>query len=255
MNKECNCTTCSCNKQQDTASINKKQAKAIKSLNEMNYNPEESIKEKMFKAYLKVQELGTYNMFDPRAIDLAQELGGVEIEKSDWADMMTNYSKYKAEFGDDISEDLDLGHQDNEPHMLKADLYRISKYAIELYKMMDQFDGKGEVDFPHWWQSKIIKAKEMMVAAKHYLDFEVKKPQIDALSNSLEENNEERQFELNTPKKVLSAIRHEYGPTPTMDSVADFVLTNDLDDDMIADLIGHFRYDPDDFLDALEKAE
>jgi hypothetical protein len=80
-----------------------------------------------------------------------------------------------------ISEDLDLGHQDDEPHMLKADLYRIGKYAMELYKMVDQFEGEQEVDFPHWWQSKIIKAKEMLVSAKHYLDFELKEPQIDAV--------------------------------------------------------------------------
>ena len=80
-----------------------------------------------------------------------------------------------------ISEDLDLGHQDDEPHMLKSDLYRIGKYVMELYKMVDQFEGKQEVDFPHWWQSKIIKAKEMLVSAKHYLDFELKEPQLDAM--------------------------------------------------------------------------
>jgi hypothetical protein len=82
-----------------------------------------------------------------------------------------------------ISEDLDLGHQDNEPHMLKSDLYRIGKYAMELYKMVDQFEGEQEVDFPHWWQSKIIKAKDMLISAKHYLDFEIKEPQIDAMVN------------------------------------------------------------------------
>ena len=78
-------------------------------------------------------------------------------------------------------EDLDLGHTDDEPHMLKADLYRIGKYAMELYKMVDQFEGEQEVDFPHWWQSKIIQAKSMLVSAKHYLDFETKEPQIDAI--------------------------------------------------------------------------
>ena len=97
---------------------------------------------------------------------------------------------YKGDIGkayDDLSkhanikEDLDLGHEDNEPHMLKADLYRIGKYAMELYKMVDGFDGKGEVDFPSWWQSKIFKAKDSLVGAKHYLDFELKEPQIDAV--------------------------------------------------------------------------
>ena len=81
-----------------------------------------------------------------------------------------------------ISEDLDIGHQDDEPGMLKADLYRIGKYAMELYKMLDEFDKMdNEVDFPHWWQAKITKAKDMIVSAKHYLDFEMKEPQIDAM--------------------------------------------------------------------------
>ena len=81
-----------------------------------------------------------------------------------------------------ISEDIDLGHQDDEPGMLKADVYRIGKYAMELYKMLDKFDKMdNEVDFPHWWQSKITKAKSMIVSAKHYLDFEMKEPQIDSM--------------------------------------------------------------------------
>ena len=93
------------------------------------------------------------------------------------------------------SEDLDLGHQDNEPHMLKKDLYRIAKYASELYMMVNNFDNKGmEVDFPHWWQSKIIKAKSMLVSAKHYLDGELTIPQIDAM---LEED-----MDLNDPALV-----------------------------------------------------
>ena len=52
---------------------------------------------------------------------------------------------------DMMNEDLDIGHQDDEPGMLKGDLYRIGKYAMELYQMMDSLEGKGEVDFPHWW--------------------------------------------------------------------------------------------------------
>jgi hypothetical protein len=86
----------------------------------------------------------------------------------------------------DLDEDLDLGHQDDEPHMLKGDLYRIGKYAMELYQMIDEFEGKGEVDFPHWWQSKIIKAKEMVSSAKHYLDFETKEPEIDAMVGAID---------------------------------------------------------------------
>jgi hypothetical protein len=85
-----------------------------------------------------------------------------------------------------LEEDLDLGHTDNEPHMLKKDLYHIGKYAMDLYQMVDQFEGMGEVDFPHWWQSKIIKAKEMMSSAKHYLDFETREPEIDAMVGAID---------------------------------------------------------------------
>ena len=85
-----------------------------------------------------------------------------------------------------LAEDLDIGHQDDEPNMLKSDLYRIAKYAMGLYKMMDRYDDiPGEVDFPHWWQSKIIKAKDYMVAAKHYLDGEEKVAQIDAMMDAM----------------------------------------------------------------------
>jgi len=100
-------------------------------------------------------------------------------------DFIEDYENYIADKMD-IDEDLDLGHQDNEPHMLKGDLYRIGKYAMELYQMVDQFEGMGEVDFPHWWQAKIIKAKEMISSAKHYLDFETKEPEIDAMVGAID---------------------------------------------------------------------
>jgi hypothetical protein len=91
--------------------------------------------------------------------------------------------------GIELEEDLDLGHTDDEPGMLKADLYRIGKYAMELYQMMDQLDNRGEIDFPHWWQAKIIKAKDMIISAKHYLDFEIKEPEIDAMVNVASEED------------------------------------------------------------------
>jgi hypothetical protein len=80
-----------------------------------------------------------------------------------------------------LSEDLDLGHEDDEPHMIKGELARIGKYAMELYKMVDQFEGPQEVDFPAWWQSKITSAKNMISSAKHYLEFELEEPKIDAM--------------------------------------------------------------------------
>jgi hypothetical protein len=80
-----------------------------------------------------------------------------------------------------VDEDLDLGHEDNEPGMIKGDLYQIGKASMELYKVLDQFDDAGEVDLPSWWQSKIFKAKEAVVGAQEYLEFELKEPQIDAI--------------------------------------------------------------------------
>ena len=95
-----------------------------------------------------------------------------------------------------ISEDLDIGHEDNEPHMIKSELYQIGKYAMDLYKMMDGFEGEQEVDFPAWLQSKITTAKNMMSSVKHYLDFELKEPQIDAMVNgaSLDEKMSKKQI-------------------------------------------------------------
>jgi hypothetical protein len=84
-------------------------------------------------------------------------------------------------YREELEEDLDLGHTDNEPHMIKAELAQIGKYAMELYKMVDQFEGPQEVDFPGWWQSKITTAKNMISSAKHYLEFELQEPQIDAM--------------------------------------------------------------------------
>ena len=69
-----------------------------------------------------------------------------------------------------IGEDIDLGHQDNEPHMVKADLYQIAKQASELYKIIDSVDNMGEVDFPSWWQAKITLAKSYLEGAKDYLE-------------------------------------------------------------------------------------
>ena len=76
-------------------------------------------------------------------------------------------------------DDFDIGHQDDEPGMTKADLYHIAKYAAELYKMVDKFDGAGEVDFPQWWQEKIIIARNYIDDAKHYMEYELLKNKID----------------------------------------------------------------------------
>ena len=88
----------------------------------------------------------------------------------------------KPQIEENFDGDLDVGHEDNEPRMLKKELYRIAKYATELYQMVGEYDEMGgEVDFPSWWQAKITKAHDMMVSSKHYLDGEEKIDQIDAI--------------------------------------------------------------------------
>ena len=117
-----------------------------------------------------------------------------ELKNPDKADLDKDgkLSSYEKKRGAAIEkaiqkEDLDIGHQDNEPYMLKKDLYRIAKYATELYKMVDQFDVEGqEVDFPQWWQAKIITSKEAMVKAKHYLDGELQVNKIDNMLDNAE---------------------------------------------------------------------
>jgi len=84
---------------------------------------------------------------------------------------------------DTQEDDLDVGHQDDEPNMLKKDIYDIAVSAAKLYKQLGKYDDSdGEVDFPHWWQGKIIKAKDYIGAAQHYLEAEEKQPLIDKLA-------------------------------------------------------------------------
>ena len=107
-----------------------------------------------------------------------------------------------------LEEDLDLGHQDNEPEMIKAELYHIGSYAMDLYKMMDGLEGMGEVDLPAWWQSKITTSKNMISGAKHYLEFELKEPAIDAMVDALSENEDSTD---EAEKLIIKSLEDEGG--------------------------------------------
>ena len=92
--------------------------------------------------------------------------------------------------GVELDEDLDLGHTDDEPHMIKGELYKIAQNAMALYKMLDKFDNMNqEVDLPAWWQSKVTKACTMLGSAKNYLEFELKEPQIDAMTDVMSQED------------------------------------------------------------------
>ena len=103
------------------------------------------------------------------------------------------------------NEDLDVGHQDNEPAMLKSDVYRIAKMAAMLYKQLDSYDKMGgEVDFPHWWQAKIIKAYDYLQSAYGYLDGEEKIAQIDAMLDVNEIDNSDYAIKVRALKSKTS---------------------------------------------------
>jgi len=70
-------------------------------------------------------------------------------------------------------EALDLSHDEDELEMIKSDLYSIAKDAAELCKLVKNL--QSPVDFPHWWQTKIIDAKHNVSAAAEYLEYEIGK--------------------------------------------------------------------------------
>jgi len=82
-----------------------------------------------------------------------------------------------------LSEDLDIGHQDDEPEMLKRYAYDTATYAVKLYKLLNKYDQlQGEVDFPNWWQEKVMRARQDISKAQHYLEFKHKQPKLDKLA-------------------------------------------------------------------------
>ena len=96
-----------------------------------------------------------------------------------------------------LKEDLDVGHQDDEPNMLKKTLYRSAKMASMLYKELDKFDKfPTEVDFPNWWQAKIIKANDYLTAAFDYLDGEQQTAKLDAMQEKKIEVDDDTNFKV-----------------------------------------------------------
>ena len=74
--------------------------------------------------------------------------------------------------------------------MKKSELRQLIREELKASQFMKDHDEEmdGEVDFPQWWQKKIIKANAMLDSAFDYLDGEEKVAQIDAM---LGESNEE----------------------------------------------------------------
>jgi hypothetical protein len=114
----------------------------------------------------------------------------------DMEDEEDEYDDYYDDYDDDDEfmneghmmpmDDLDVGHTDNEPHMLKKELARAGQMVQMLYRAVDKYDGQGEVDFPQWWQKKIIQANAMLDSAFDYIDGEEMVAKIDAMIDNMD---------------------------------------------------------------------
>ena len=160
--------------------------KHFKSINE-EIGKEENDRQKyitMLDMYKRADRV-TRKQMKPKLAAAAKHIG-IDLQLDEDAEEdAKNDADYEAGWHDDprMDEDLDVGHEDDEPKMLKKDIYDIVLYASKLYKQLDKYDKVGkEVDFPHWWQGKIIKARSFISSAQHYLDAEEKQPIIDALA-------------------------------------------------------------------------
>ena len=103
-----------------------------------------------------------------------------------------------------VNEDLDVGHQDDEPGMLKAELARAGKMIQMLYRAIDKYDNQGEVDFPQWWQKKIIKANSMLDSAFDYLDGQESVAKIDAMIDTIDEEK----IEVDADTEFILPLKH-----------------------------------------------
>ena len=92
-----------------------------------------------------------------------------------------NITSIETAKGKKLKETISVGHIDDEPGMLKQYAFDTAEYAVKLYKLLRHYEQQeDQVDFPNWWQQKVMMAREYMSKATHYLEFETKEPEIDA---------------------------------------------------------------------------
>ena len=158
-----------------------------------------------------------------------------------------------------VSEDLDVGHQDNEPHMLKKELARAGQMIQMLYRAVDNYDGQGEVDFPQWWQAKIIKANAMLDSAFDYLDGEEMVAKIDAMIDGADKvevdidvvNEDEVQKRLDAEKAIKSTLKDEGGAAglePLAKAVKKLGIDKDQLKSMIKKVVGVAKHKHGDYI-------
>ena len=68
---------------------------------------------------------------------------------------------------------VSIGHVDDEAGMMKQAAAEIVQYGQTLYDLFTHYEQTGDhVDFPHWFQSLIVRSRDYVGKASHYLEFE-----------------------------------------------------------------------------------
>ena len=150
-----------------------------------------------------------------------------------------------------VNEDLDVGHQDDEPGMLKSELARAGKMIQMLYKAIDKYDDQGEVDFPQWWQKKIIQANAMLDSAFDYLDGQENVAKIDAMIDTINEEDDEVKKRLAVDKAVKSTLKDEGGAAgldPLVKAVKKLGVSKDELKSMIKKIVGVAKHKHGDYI-------
>lgn len=112
---------------------------------------------------------------------------------------------------------MDLDNQpqgpsfDDEAAMAKADLYKLGKYSIKLFKMMH--DGQ---ELEGWVQAKITKAADYIASVYHYMEYEMKQSEYgdsldmaDLYSESLQRALQQRLMEAKAAKEPTAKQKKE----------------------------------------------
>ena len=157
-------------------------------------------------------------------------------------------------------DDLDVGHTDNEPHMLKKELARAGQMIQMLYRAVDKYDGQGEVDFPQWWQKKIIQANAMLDSAFDYIDGEEMVAKIDAMIDNMDavevdidvvNEEDEVKKRLAVDKAVKATLKDEGGAAgldPLAKAVKKLGVSKDELKSMIKKIVGVAKHKHGDYI-------
>jgi hypothetical protein len=105
----------------------------------------------------------------------------------------------------EVQPEHDTEH-DDEGAMVKADLFKLAKYSVKLFKKIEDED-----QFESWVQAKITKASDYISSVYHYLEYEMKFSEYgEKLENSdvySESQKRELKGKLMEAKKSLAAMK------------------------------------------------